>query len=51
MTIEEICGEAKVSKMTLYKFFPNKIELAKVILKKVFDDFEHRLSGRQGKRS
>jgi AcrR family transcriptional regulator len=32
VTIEEICKEAKVSKMTFYKFFPNKIELAKTIL-------------------
>jgi AcrR family transcriptional regulator len=32
VTIEEICREAKVSKMTFYKFFPNKIELAKTIL-------------------
>lgn len=32
VTIEEICTEAGVSKMTFYKFFPNKIELAKTIL-------------------
>ena len=32
VSIEEICKEAGVSKMTFYKFFPNKIELAKVIL-------------------
>lgn len=32
VTIEEICKEAKVSKMTFYKFFPNKIELAISIL-------------------
>lgn len=32
VSIEEICKEAKVSKMTFYKFFPNKIELAKTIL-------------------
>ncbi len=32
VTVEEICTEAKVSKMTFYKFFSNKIELAKTIL-------------------
>lgn len=32
VTIEEICKEASVSKMTFYKFFPNKIDLAKTIL-------------------
>jgi AcrR family transcriptional regulator len=37
VTIEEICREANVSKMTFYKFFPNKIELAKYLLKFVFD--------------
>lgn len=31
VTIEEICKEAKVSKMTFYKFFTNKIELARTI--------------------
>jgi AcrR family transcriptional regulator len=29
VSIEELCLKAKVSKMTFYKFFPNKIELAK----------------------
>lgn len=32
VSIEEICREANVSKMTFYKFFPNKPELAKTIL-------------------
>ncbi len=32
VTIEEICKEASVSKMTFYKHFPNKIELAETIL-------------------
>lgn len=32
VTIEEICKEAGVSKMTFYKFFKNKTELAKTIL-------------------
>lgn len=31
VSIEEICAKANVSKMTFYKFFPNKIELAKTV--------------------
>ena len=31
VTVEEICREAGVSKMTFYKFFPNKTELAKTV--------------------
>lgn len=38
VTIEEICKEAGVSKMTFYKFFPNKIELAKTIWEKIVTD-------------
>ena len=48
VTVEEICQEAGVSKMTFYKFFPNKIEFAKIILKveigeslKKFDQVVH----------
>jgi len=37
VTIEEICKEAGVSKMTFYKFFPNKIALVKAILDDVFE--------------
>lgn len=37
VSIEEICREASVSKMTFYKFFPNKIELATYLLKSIFD--------------
>ncbi len=32
ISIEEICEKANVSKMTFYKYFPNKIELAKSVL-------------------
>jgi AcrR family transcriptional regulator len=32
ITIEEICAKANVSKMTFYKYFPNKNELIKRIL-------------------
>lgn len=32
ITIDEICREANVSKMTFYKFFNNKIDIAKYVL-------------------
>jgi AcrR family transcriptional regulator len=32
ITIDELCLEANISKMTFYKFFKNKIELAKYFL-------------------
>ena len=38
VTIEEICKEAGVSKMTFYKFFPNKIVFARAIWEKVMND-------------
>ena len=38
VTVEEICREAGVSKMTYYKFFKNKNELVKVILNEIFED-------------
>jgi len=38
VSVEEICKEAGVSKMTFYRFFPNKTELAKTVLRKVFED-------------
>lgn len=38
VTVEEICKEAGVSKMTFYRFFPNKLELAKTVIDKVFAD-------------
>jgi AcrR family transcriptional regulator len=37
VTIEEICKESNTSKMTFYKFFPNKIELAKTILDNIIN--------------
>lgn len=36
VTVEEICNNAKVSKMTFYKYFPNKLELAKVVIDGLF---------------
>ncbi len=38
VTIEEICKAARVSKMTFYKFFPNKLDLARTVLNGVFDE-------------
>ena len=37
ITIEEICREANVSKMTFYKFFSNKTEIAKYVLETEMD--------------
>ena len=38
VTVEEICKEAGISKMTYYKFFSNKKELATTILDGVFEE-------------
>jgi AcrR family transcriptional regulator len=38
VSIEEVCQKAGVSKMTFYKHFPNKIELAKEIFSRVVED-------------
>jgi AcrR family transcriptional regulator len=38
VTIEEICKEAGVSKMTYYKFFPNKIEMVKTLMNEVLTE-------------
>ena len=37
VTIEEICREANVSKMTFYKFFSNKNELLHTVIEEMFD--------------
>jgi len=37
VTIDEICRSAGISKMTFYKYYPNKIELAKTILRRLAD--------------
>ena len=37
VTIEEVCREAKVSKMTFYKHFKNKMELIKYLLNFIYD--------------
>ena len=38
VTIEEICREANVSKMTFYRFFSNKAEIAQAVVKNLFDN-------------
>lgn len=38
VTIEEICTEANVSKMTYYKYFSNKMELVKAILERTMQE-------------
>ncbi|MDP3452561.1 MAG: TetR/AcrR family transcriptional regulator [Bacteroidales bacterium] len=37
VSIDEICAKSGVSKMTFYRHFPNKTELAKYILKNLID--------------
>lgn len=38
VSVEEICRKAGVSKMTFYRFFPNKLELAKTVFDQVTDE-------------
>ncbi len=38
VTIEEICREASISKMTFYRYFTDKIELAKTVLDQFYDE-------------
>jgi AcrR family transcriptional regulator len=38
VTVEEICTRAGISKMTFYKYFPNKIELAKMVFTREVND-------------
>lgn len=38
VTVEEICKQAYVSKMTFYKFFANKNELIRAIIDEIYDD-------------
>jgi AcrR family transcriptional regulator len=38
VSVEEICEKAGVSKMTFYRHFDNKVELARVIYDKVMDE-------------
>jgi AcrR family transcriptional regulator len=38
VSVEEICKKAGVSKMTYYRLFPNKLELAKTVFDTVVDE-------------
>src|SRR5690554_4753007 len=38
VSIQEICEKAGVSKMTFYKYFPNKTELAKTVFLNVVEE-------------
>jgi len=38
VSVEEICNEAGVSRMTFYRMFKNKNEVAEQLLKQIFDD-------------
>ena len=38
ITIEEICQKANVSKMTFYKFFRNKMDLAKTVITEIVEE-------------
>ncbi|MBN1951346.1 MAG: TetR/AcrR family transcriptional regulator [Bacteroidales bacterium] len=38
VTVEEVCKEAGVSKMTFYRYFSNKNDLAKEVIEKMFSD-------------
>lgn len=40
VSVEEICQKANVSKMTYYKYFPNKTALAKTVFNRVVEDGE-----------
>ena len=40
VSVEEICQTSQVSKMTFYKYFPNKIELAKYIFSELINENE-----------
>jgi len=48
VTVEDICREANVSKMTFYKFFPNKIAVSKKMIDDMFgkamEDFDKMMS-------
>ncbi|MDX9946614.1 MAG: TetR/AcrR family transcriptional regulator [Bacteroidales bacterium] len=49
VSIDEICRNAGISRMTYYRYFPNKTDLAKLVLKKVvgegYDKFLSILAG------
>jgi AcrR family transcriptional regulator len=38
VSVEDVCAKAGISKMTFYRFFPNKTELAKAVYIKIAED-------------
>jgi len=44
ISIEEICKQSSVSKMTFYKYFPNKTEVAKLLLNMIWEDVMNEFS-------
>jgi AcrR family transcriptional regulator len=38
VSVEDVCQEAQVSKMTFYRFFPNKIDLAKAVYDQMVEE-------------
>jgi AcrR family transcriptional regulator len=43
VSVDEICKKANVSKMTFYKYFPDKVELAKSIFNNVVEEGEEKV--------
>lgn len=39
-TVDQICNEAKVSKMTFYRAFENKFDVVKIVLDEKYENFE-----------
>ena len=44
VTVQEICAKSGVSKMTFYKYFPDKIELAKTVYTNIMDESMEKFS-------
>jgi len=44
VSIEEICQEAGVSKMTFYRYFPNKAAIAKHVLESIYNEGRERIN-------
>jgi AcrR family transcriptional regulator len=44
VSIEEICKEAGVSKMTFYRYFPNKTAIAKYVLESIYSEGRERVN-------
>jgi len=45
VSVEDICQEAQVSKMTFYRFFPNKIDLAKAVFDQMVEESMRKFNG------